>query len=118
MKTSKKQLIEAFNAEGGLRSIKVGSRLFIFDRESEVKVTEQVNAYAIRSGEMIYRNDGVLVFYKWTPVENANQTGSNRFDWHDDGNRVRQALQRVTIVKGHEPLCVTIREAFRKLEVV
>lgn len=26
--------------------------------------------------------------------------------------------RRVTIVKGHEPLCVTIREAFRKLEVV
>lgn len=118
MKTSKEQLLEAIRENGGLHSLQVGSRLFVFDEGSRKQVEKQAQQYAVRSGEMVYGENGIHHFYKWSPVEFAGKTGSARFDWHADGDRVRQVLQKVTLAPGREPVCKAIREEFRKFEVV
>ena len=117
MKTAKEQLADAIKLAGGLRSLRVGSRLFVFTEATRKQAEFDAHRYAMRSGEMIYAEDGSRVFYKWSAIENAGESGSARYDWHDDGNRVRQAFQQVVVIDNRVTSCRTIKQAFRKLEV-
>lgn len=112
--TNKEQLAAALKG-AGLQSIRVGSRLFIFDAVSKAATLKRIKAYAIRSGASIYLQDST-VFYKWSAIERAGFSGSERYDWHEDGNRVRMALLKV-VVKNNTPVCTTEREEYRDLNL-
>lgn len=46
-------------------------------------------AKALRNGDTVVYNDGRRVWRERTALTDSNAEGSDRYTWHDDGNRVR-----------------------------
>jgi hypothetical protein len=110
--TVAKQFLDAIKVAGGLRTAKVGSKLFVYDSTKEVDVETQMRAMAIQSGHGIQWR-GQTESYHWIPVEHHGLVGSDRYEWHKDGQRIRQRLVLRVVKDGKVVSTQSVRCAWR-----
>ncbi len=92
----KEAFAKAVESAGGFRTARLGSELWIFCGDNAEEVKARMIKKAIRSGERIEWSATHWEFYEWVEIYNPRRSGSGCFEWHADGNRVKQELVRTS----------------------
>jgi len=73
---------------------------------------------ALKAGKTVVHADGRRVWRTRRPVSDAAQTGSDRYEWHADGNRIRCELREVTLSPDGEQVVRVLRRVWMDFDEI
>jgi len=100
---------------GGMKSIKVGSKLYLFTESERARVLSMAHRESARSGHAI-EDGGLRQWYEWRECRVPKPGGGTDYVWHNDGNRVKQELVLKTVERDGSARERLIRREWRKLQ--
>lgn len=117
MTDARQELVEAIRAAGGLRTVKVGGKLFVFTPDKEAEVHRQARALAIRTGDWL-EVDGERIKWTWHEDVDWSKSGSAVYTWHADGERVKSRLVETRVGRDGVERELVVKTGWHKPEAV
>lgn len=97
-----------------LLHIKCGDTLYVFTSDKQTEVWASVMKKMSKTGHAAYMMDGRQMFIRHEPIFYSDRTGSDCYEWHQDGDRCKHEKRLYTIfpdgTKHYEVLDYTWRK--------
>jgi hypothetical protein len=101
------------------RSVQVGDKLHVVVAstvEEARKMCEQIRLRGLQAGNVVIYA-GITEWRETTPLEKLGESGSGRYEWHADGNRVRCNVTHFTKLSNGETTRNVLHQCWKPFDV-